>query len=98
MRVGLGGDDGPFFFSCPDATQHECCERGPKSTFAWGCFRDFVSGPCVCTAIVVEDARERAYEALRCVRDTRSLGLRAYGEIRFSTPTPSRSRTSSPFP
>jgi len=33
----------------------------------------------------VEDARERAYEALRCVRDTRSLVLRASRRI---DPTP----------
>jgi len=36
-------DDGPFFFFCPGPKPHERCERGPFY-FAWGCFRDFVSG------------------------------------------------------
>jgi len=91
MRLSWGRDDGPFFFSCPGRKPHERCERGPFY-FAWGCFRDFVSGlrgvpPHTRVEDArerayerVEDARERAYEALRCVRDTRSLVLRAHGE------------------
>src|SRR5215203_384072 len=31
--------------SCPGSEWRGCCEPGPFY-FAWGCFRDFVSGPC----------------------------------------------------
>src|SRR6266849_557144 len=58
-------------FSCraPDASRTSSASRGPFY-FAWGCFRDFVSGLPRCTA----------EEAQRCVRDTRSFVLRAHGE------------------
>src|SRR6266850_6160345 len=31
--------------SCPGRKRRECCEPSPFY-FAWGCFSDFVSGPC----------------------------------------------------
>jgi hypothetical protein len=43
MRSGWAVTTDQFF---PDATQHEYCEAGPFY-FAWGCFRDFMSGPAV---------------------------------------------------
>src|SRR5882724_10017906 len=41
----MSRDDGPFFFSCPERNAARVLpSRGPFY-FAWGCFRDFVSGP-----------------------------------------------------
>ena len=91
MRLGWGRDDGPFFFSCPGRKPHERCEPGAHSTLHGVVFAILCLGSAVYRRMRVEDARERAYErvedarerayeALRCVRDTRSLVLRAHGE------------------
>jgi hypothetical protein len=70
LRVDrLGRDDGPFSFSCPGRKPHECCEPGPI-LLCMGLFSRF----CVWAP------RCAAEEALRCVRDARSLVLRAHGE------------------
>src|SRR5712691_4666440 len=69
MRLGWGRDDGPFFFSCPGRKPHERCEPGPI-LLCMGLFSRFCVWAPRCTA----------EEALRCVRDTRSLVLRAHGE------------------
>ena len=42
-EIRLGLDDGPS--GAPDASGVSAASRGPFY-FAWGCFRDFVSGPC----------------------------------------------------
>ena len=68
-EIRLGRDDRPFFFSCLDATQHECCE--PEAVLlCMGVFSRFCVRALRCTA----------EESLRCIRDTRSVVLRAYGE------------------
>src|SRR5204863_2450035 len=41
--IRLGRDDGPS--RAPDASGVSGASRGPFY-FAWGCFRDLVSGPC----------------------------------------------------
>src|SRR6266849_5055020 len=69
MRLGWGRDDGPFFFSCPGREPHERCEPGPI-LLCMGLFSRFCVWAPRCTA----------EEPLRCVRDTRSLVLRAHGE------------------
>jgi hypothetical protein len=53
----------------PDATQHERCDPEPI-LLCMGLFSRFCVRALRCTA----------EEALRCVRDTRSLVLRAYGD------------------
>jgi hypothetical protein len=53
---------------------------GAHSTLHGVVFAILCLGSAVYRPWRVEDARERAYEALRCVRDTRSLLLRAHGE------------------
>src|SRR5450631_245770 len=69
MRLGWGRDDGPFFFACPGRKPHERCEPGPI-LLCMGLFSRFCVWAPRCTA----------GEALRCVRGTRSLVLRAHGE------------------
>ena len=68
-EIRLGRDDGHFSSRASNATQHECCEPGPI-LLCMGLFSRFCVRALRCTA----------EEALRCVRDTRSLVLRAYGE------------------
>jgi hypothetical protein len=52
-EIGLGGDDGP---SLPRTQAAGVLRAEAPFYFAWGCFRDFVSGPCgvppksICTA------------------------------------------------
>src|ERR1700675_912007 len=69
MRLGWGGDEGRFFFSCPGRARHECGEPGPI-LLCMGLFSRFCVQALRCTA----------EETLRRVQDTRSLVLRAYGE------------------
>ena len=69
MRLGWGPDDGQFFFSCPGRKPHERCEPGPI-LLCMGLFSRFCVWAPQCTS----------EEALPCVRDTRSLVLRAHGE------------------
>jgi hypothetical protein len=47
MRLGWARDAGPF--RAPDASGPRAASRGPFY-FAWGCFRDFVSGHLRCAA------------------------------------------------
>src|SRR5438309_1997688 len=62
-EIRLGRDDGPS--RAPDASGVSAASRGPFY-FAWGCFRDFVSGPCgvppksICTASGTRDRWLRA--------------------------------------
>src|SRR5438309_11679074 len=62
-EIRLGRDDGPS--RAPDASGVSAASRGPFY-FAWGCFRDFVSGPCgvppksICTASGTRDHWLRA--------------------------------------
>src|ERR1700681_4153940 len=76
MRLGWGRDDGPFFFSCPGRKPHERCEPGPI-LLCMGLFSRFCVWAPQCTA----------EEALRCVRDTRSLarlrGLAGFEDTRL---------------
>jgi len=65
----MSRDDGPFFFLCPGPKPHERCERGPI-LLCMGLFSRFCVWAPRCTT----------EEALRCVRDARSLVLRAHGE------------------
>ena len=60
-ELGWGVTTDRFSSRAPDASRTSAASGGPFY-FAWGCFRDFVSGLPRCTA----------EEALRCVRDTRS--------------------------
>ena len=79
-EIRLGRDDGPFFFSCPERNAARVLRTGAQSTLHGVVFAILCPGPAVHRPWHVEDARERAYKTLRCVRDTRSLLLRAYGE------------------
>src|SRR5438445_1269373 len=62
-EIRLGRDDG--LSRAPDASGLSAARRGPFY-FAWGCFRDFVSGPCgvppksICTASGTRDRWLRA--------------------------------------
>src|SRR6266436_8181315 len=79
-EIRLGRDDGPFFFSCPERNAARVPRAGAHFTLHGVVFAILCPGPAVHRPLRVEDARERAYEAPRHVRDTRSLALRAYGE------------------
>jgi hypothetical protein len=65
----LGVTTDHFSSRAPDATQHEYCEKEPI-LLCMGLFSRFCVRALRCTAD----------ESLRCVRDTKSLALRAYGE------------------
>src|SRR5712672_1650613 len=80
MRLGWAVTTDHFSSRAPNATQHECCELGAHFTLHGVVFAILCPGPA-CTAHSVSKTRVNALaEALRCVRDTRSLVLRAYGE------------------
>src|SRR3982074_2961190 len=80
MRLGWAVTTDHFSCRAPNATQHECCELGAHFTLHGVVFAILCPGPA-CTAHSVSKTRVNALaEALRCVRDTRSLVLRAYGE------------------
>jgi hypothetical protein len=53
MTVGLGRDDGPFFFSCPGRKQHLCCRPGP-TLLCMGLFSRF----CLIVEIKGVDGRD----------------------------------------
>src|SRR5882762_8439358 len=76
MRLGWAVTTDHFSSRAPDATQHECCEPGPN-LLCMGLFSRFCVRALRCTAHSTSKTR---VNALRCVRDTRSLGLRAYCE------------------
>src|SRR6267378_8167934 len=80
MRLGWAVTTDHFSCRAPNATQHECCELGAHFTLHGVVFAILCPGPA-CTAHSVSKTRVNALaEALRCVRDTRSLVLRACGE------------------
>src|SRR3981081_1987720 len=85
MRLGWAVTTDHFSCRAPNATQHECCELGPI-LLCMGLFSRF----CVrCTAHSVSKTRVNALaEALRRVRDARSLVHRAYGESIQLQPIP----------
>src|SRR5438034_2711632 len=55
----LGGDDGPFFFSCPGRKPHERCELGPI-LLCMGLFSRFCVWAPRCTAHSVSKTRVNA--------------------------------------
>src|SRR5216683_5353929 len=69
MRLGWGRDDGPFFLLVPRTQAARALRAGAHSTLHGVVFAIL----CLGSAVHPE-------EALRCVRDTRSLVLRAHGE------------------
>src|SRR5216683_6981651 len=69
MRLGWGRDDGPFFLLVPRTQAARALRAGAHSTLHGVVFAIL----CLGSAVYPE-------EALRCVRDTRSLVLRAHGE------------------
>src|SRR6267142_4100476 len=79
MRLGWAVTT-DHFFSCPERNAARVPRAGAHFTLHGVVFAILCPGPAVHRPLRVEDARERAYEAPRHVRDTRSLALRAYGE------------------
>src|SRR3979490_2601222 len=88
MRSGWAVTTDHFSSRAPNATQHECCELGPI-LLCMGLFSRFCVRALRCTAHSASKTRVNALaEALRCVRDTRSLVLRACGESIQLQPIP----------
>src|SRR3982074_854553 len=73
MRLGWAVTTDHFPPRAPDARQHEGCEPGPN-LLCMGLFSRFCVRALRCIAHSVSKTRVNALaEALRCVRDTRSL-------------------------
>ena len=70
-EIRLGRDDESFFFSCPNATRHECCEPGPI-LLCMGLFSRFCVRALRCTAHSVSKTR---VNALMSVSKTRVNAL-----------------------
>src|SRR3979490_116405 len=88
MRLGWAVTTDHFSSRAPNATQHECCKPGPI-LLCMGLFSRFCVRALRCTAHSVSKTRVNALaEALRCVRDTRSLVHRAYCESIHLPPIP----------
>src|SRR5882724_11812007 len=77
----MSRDDGPFFFSCPERNAARVLpSRGPFY-FAWGCFRDFVSGP---RSAPPHSASKTRVNALTSVSKTRVNALTSVPKTRVN--------------